>query len=83
MEYLKVHRFFGQGNFVVIFGAIRMDNQNWAIFDIFRVKKRKIFERRDVREQIGPEETWNNSGKSFFHYQAQRSAKWAFRDQPR
>lgn len=63
MEYVKVHRLIGQGNFVVTFSEVRMGGHDWAFFDIFRLKDGKIVEHWDVQEQIGPKDTWNNSGK--------------------
>ena len=63
MEYVKVHRLIGQGNFVVIFSEVKMDGHDLAFFDIFRLKDGKIVEHWDVQEQIGPKDTWNNSGK--------------------
>ncbi len=62
-EYVKVHHLIGQGNFVVIYSQVRMADDYWAIFDIFRVKDGEIVEHWDVQEKIGPKETWNNSGK--------------------
>lgn len=63
MDYVKVHRLIGQGNFVVTFSQVKMDGYDWAFFDIFRLKDGKIVEHWDVQEQIGPKETWKNSGK--------------------
>ena len=63
IEYIKVHRLIGQGNFVVTFSEVKLDSQDWAVFDIFRLENGKIAEHWDVHEIIGPKETWNNSGK--------------------
>lgn len=62
-EYVKVHHLLGQGNFVVIYSHTRMGGNDYASFDIFRLKDSKIVEHWDVQEKIGPPETWNNSGK--------------------
>jgi predicted SnoaL-like aldol condensation-catalyzing enzyme len=62
-QYLKVHHLLGQGNFVVIYSHVKQGDDNWAFFDLFRLKGRKIVEHWDVQEKIGPKETWNNSGK--------------------
>ncbi len=62
-EYVKVHYLIGQGNFVVTYSHTRMAGDDYAFFDIFRLKNRKIVEHWDVQEKIGPRETWNNSGK--------------------
>jgi predicted SnoaL-like aldol condensation-catalyzing enzyme len=62
-QYVKVHRLLGQGNFVVIFSEVKQDGDDWAFFDLFRLKDGKIVEHWDEQEKIGPRETWNNSGK--------------------
>jgi len=62
-EYVKVHHLIGQGNFVVTYSHTRMRGDDYAFFDIFRLKNDKIVEHWDVQEKIGPQETWNNSGK--------------------
>ncbi len=62
-RYIKVHHLIGQGNFVVIYSHVKTGDDDWAFFDIFRLKAGKIVEHWDTREQIGPVETWNNSGK--------------------
>ncbi len=36
---------------------------DYAFFDLFRVKDGKIVEHWDVQEKILPEEQWGNSGK--------------------
>ncbi len=62
-QYVKVHRLLGQGNLVVAYSHVKQDENDWAVFDLFRLKGGKIVEHWDVREQIGPKETCNNSGK--------------------
>ncbi len=62
-RYVKVHHLIGQGNFVVTYSQTEVSGEDWAFFDIFRVKNAKIVEHWDVQEKIGPRETWNNSGK--------------------
>lgn len=63
MEYVKVYRLLGQGNFVVIYSEVKMGGDDWAFIDLFRLKGGKIVEHWDVQEKIGPKDTWNNSGK--------------------
>lgn len=48
---------------MVAFSRLKQDEDDWTVFDLFRLKGGKIVEDRDVQEQIGPKETWNNSGK--------------------
>lgn len=62
-QYVKVHHLIGEGSFVVIYSHTRMTGDDYAFFDIFRLKDRKIVEHWDVQEKIGSKETWNNSGK--------------------
>ena len=62
-EYVKVHYLIGQGNFVVIYSHTRMSGDDYAFFDIFRIKAGKIVEHWGVQEKISPKEMWNNSGK--------------------
>lgn len=63
MNYIKVHKLLVQGNFAASLSQVRMNEDDWCIIDIFRVKDGKIVEHWDVMEKIGPKETWNNSGK--------------------
>ena len=62
-EYVKTHHLLGQGNFVVIYSHARMKGEDYAFFDLFRLKNGKIVEHWDVQEKILPKEMWNNSGK--------------------
>ncbi|PLX36330.1 MAG: hypothetical protein C0606_16710 [Hyphomicrobiales bacterium] len=62
-KYVKVHHLVGQGNFVVIFSEVKQGDDDWAFFDIFRLKDGKIVEHWDVQEKILPPDQWNNSGK--------------------
>ncbi len=62
-RYLKVHHLIGQGNFVVALSHTLVSAEDWAFFDIFRLKDGRFVEHWDVQEKIGPKETWNNSGK--------------------
>ena len=62
-QYVKVHHLLGQGNFVVIYSEVKQGDDDWAFFDLFRLKDGKIVEHWDVQEKIGPKGTWNNSGK--------------------
>ncbi|MEM6307466.1 MAG: nuclear transport factor 2 family protein [Pseudomonadota bacterium] len=63
MQYVKVHRLLGQGNFVVIYSHMKMGADDFAVIDLFRLKAGKIVEHWDVQEKIAPKDQWNNSGK--------------------
>ena len=62
-KYVKIHRILGQGNFVVAYSHVQVAGEDWAFFDLFRVKDNKIVEHWDVQEKILPKEQWGNSGK--------------------
>ena len=62
-QYKKVHHLIGQGNFVVIYSHTQINGEDFAIFDIFRLKEEKIVEHWDVQEKIAPKDQWNNNGK--------------------
>jgi len=38
-QYVKVHHLLGQGNFVVIYSEVKQGNDDWAFFDLFRLKR--------------------------------------------
>lgn len=63
MKYIKVHKILVQGNFATTLSNVKINEEEWCYIDIFRIKENKIVEHWDVQEQIGPKETWNNSGK--------------------
>ncbi len=63
MNYVKVHKILVQGNFATCLSHVKLNEEDWCFIDIFRIKNGKIVEHWDVQEVIGPEETWNNSGK--------------------
>ena len=62
-KYVKIHRIIGQGNFVVAYSHTQVAGEDYAFFDLFRVKDGKIVEHWDVQEKILPKEQWGNSGK--------------------
>ncbi|HFE67034.1 MAG TPA: META domain-containing protein, partial [Chloroflexi bacterium] len=62
-KYVKIHRIIGQGNFVVAYSHVQIAGEDYAFFDLFRVKEGKIVEHWDVQEKILPQEQWGNSGK--------------------
>lgn len=62
-KYVKIQRIIGQGNFVVAFSHTQYAGEDFAYFDIFRVKHGKIVEQWNIQEMILPKEEWGNSGK--------------------
>ena len=63
MKLEKIHRIIGQGNFVLAFSHVTQNEDDWCIFDLFRLKDGKIVEHWDVQEKILPKDQWGNSGK--------------------
>lgn len=63
LEYIKIHRVIGQGNFVVAYSHVKFEGDEFAVFDLFRVQDGKIVEHWDTMEKILPADQWGNSGK--------------------
>lgn len=62
-EYVKMHRLVGQGNFVAALSHARVNDEDWAFIDLFRLKDDKIVEHWDIQEKTLPKSEWCNSGK--------------------
>lgn len=62
-RYKKVHRILVEGNFAAVLSEVQLNQDDWCYIDIFRIKNGKLVEHWDAQEKIGPQETWNNSGK--------------------
>ncbi len=64
MEYHKVHKVLGEGNFVLTMSEGKFAGQPTAYYDLFRVENGKVAEHWDVMETIIPEgERKNTNGK--------------------
>lgn len=63
MRYHSVFKLIGQGNFVVTYSKMSMGDDDYAVFDIFRLENGLIVEHWDNMEVIAPKEQWGNSGK--------------------
>lgn len=53
-----------QGDFAVTYGKRHAGGVGIAVFNVYRIAGGKIAENWTCEEQIGPRETWGNSGKS-------------------
>ncbi|MFK8017870.1 MAG: hypothetical protein AB8G17_20785 [Gammaproteobacteria bacterium] len=53
----------GQGNLVARYSKMRMGDQQYAVFDIFRLENGLIVEHWDNMENIAPQDQWGNRGK--------------------
>lgn len=51
-EYHKVHRIFGEGNFVLTQSEGRWNNKAQAFYDLFRIENGKIVEHWDIIQEI-------------------------------
>jgi len=63
IRFIKLHKLLVQGNFAVALSEVKVNEEDWCYIDVYRISKGKITEHWDVREKIGPKETWKNSGK--------------------
>lgn len=62
-RYEMLYQLIGQGDFAVTYGKRHADGQDIAVFDVYRLADGMIVEHWMNAEEIGPRETWGNSGK--------------------
>lgn len=62
-DYEMLFQLIGQGDFVVTYGKRHAKERDIAVFDVYRVEDGLIAEHWMNEEEIGPRETWGNSGK--------------------
>jgi predicted SnoaL-like aldol condensation-catalyzing enzyme len=65
MEYHKVHRVLGEGNFVLVASEGRFGGKATSFYDLFRVEDGKIVEHWDTLEAIPPRSEWKNDNGKF------------------
>ena len=65
MEYYKVHKVLGEGNFVLAMSEGAFAGKATSYYDLFRVENGKIAEHWDVMETILPEAEWKNQNGKF------------------
>lgn len=65
MEYHKVHKVLGEGNFVLTLSEGKFAGQPTAYYDLFRVENGKVAEHWDVMETIIPEGDRKNTNGKF------------------
>ena len=63
INYDYVFNVMGQGDHVVSYSKVTFEEQELAVFDIFRIENGKIVEHWDNMEPIPPRKDWANSGK--------------------
>lgn len=62
-SYEMMFQLIGQGDFVATYGKRHAHGKDIAVFDLYRVAEHLIVEHWMNEEEIGPRETWGNSGK--------------------
>jgi predicted SnoaL-like aldol condensation-catalyzing enzyme len=65
MKYSRVHKIFGEGNFVLTISEGEFAGQPTSFYDLFRVQKGKIVEHWDTIETILPKAEWKNQNGKF------------------
>ncbi|MEM7035839.1 MAG: nuclear transport factor 2 family protein [Bacteroidota bacterium] len=66
MEYTKVHKVMGEGNFVLAMSEGKFGKgEHTAFYDLFRLEEGKIVEHWDVIEPIPAREDWKNDNGKF------------------
>jgi predicted SnoaL-like aldol condensation-catalyzing enzyme len=65
MNYDKIHKVIGQGNFVLAMSEGQFGGKNVAFYDLFRVENGKIVEHWDVIQEIPAKENWKNQNGKF------------------
>lgn len=63
LVYNELFMIVGEGNFVATMSKADFDGAPHCQVDLFRLESGMIVEHWDAAEAIGPQETWNNSGK--------------------
>ena len=62
-SYEMLFRLIGAGDLVVTYGKRHARGRDIAVFDLYRIRDGKIAEHWMNEEEIGPRDTWGNSGK--------------------
>lgn len=65
IKYDKIHRFLGEGNFVLVISEGSFANKHTSFYDLFRVENGKLAEHWDVLETIPPKSEWKNDNGKF------------------
>ena len=65
MEYHKVHKVLGYGNFVLTISEGTFAGKSTSFYDLFRVENGKIAEHWDVVETIAPQSEWKHQNGKF------------------
>lgn len=65
MEYTKLHKIIGEGNFVLTMSEGKLGSKPVAFYDLFRLENYKIVEHWDTVEEIPAKDKWKNENGKF------------------
>ena len=65
MEYTKIHKVLGEGNFVLTMSEGKLGTTPTAYYDLFRLENGQIIEHWDVIAPIPPKSEWKNDNGKF------------------
>ncbi len=65
MQYTKIHKTLGEGNFVLTMSEGKLGDQPTAYYDLFRLENGLIVEHWDVIAPIPPKSEWKNDNGKF------------------
>ena len=65
MEYFKIHKVLGEGNYVLAISEGAFANQSTSYYDLFRIENGKIAEHWDVMETIAPKAEWKHQNGKY------------------
>ncbi|MEN0050422.1 MAG: nuclear transport factor 2 family protein [Bacteroidota bacterium] len=65
MEYDKIHKVLGEGNFVLTMSEGKLGGSSTAYYDLFRLENGQIVEHWDVIAPIPPKSEWKNENGKF------------------
>lgn len=65
IEYDKIHKVLGEGNFVLSMCEGNLDKESTAFYDLFRLENTKIVEHWDAIVPIPPRSEWKNDNGKF------------------
>jgi predicted SnoaL-like aldol condensation-catalyzing enzyme len=65
IKYNKIHKVFGEGNFVLVVSEGTFADRPTSFYDLFRVESGKIVEHWDTIETIPSQQDWKNTNGKF------------------
>ncbi len=65
MEYTKIHKVLGEGNFVLTLSEGKLGGAPTAYYDLFRLENGQIVEHWDIISPIPPKQEWKNENGKF------------------